>query len=82
MPRSTQKIEFIKGPASLLYGSYSGGVIRALGEEHNREFAKEGLRADTTASYGSNGAGKIGSVKAEAASKNFSAFISSAYHEA
>ena len=82
MPRATQKIEFIKGPASLLYGSYSGGVIRALGEEHNREFAKEGLRGDATGSYGSNGAGKIGSVTAEAAEGDFSAFISSAYHEA
>lgn len=82
MPRATQKIEFIKGPASLLYGSYSGGVIRSLGEEHNKEFAKEGLRADSTASYGSNGAGKLGSIKAEAASESFSVYISSAYHEA
>ena len=82
MPRATQKVEYLKGPASLLYGSYSGGVIRTLGEEHNREFAKEGFRADTTVSYGSNGAGKVGSITGEAASEEFSAFISGAYHEA
>jgi iron complex outermembrane receptor protein len=82
MPRATQKIEFIKGPSSLLYGSYSGGVIRALGEEHNREFAKNGMNAETTLSDGSNGAGKIGTVTLKGAEADFSAFISHAYHEA
>ncbi|MEA1983450.1 MAG: TonB-dependent receptor [Campylobacterota bacterium] len=82
MPRATKKIEFIKGPASLLYGSYSGGVIRVFGEEHQKKLLKDGLRVDTTMSYGSNGAGKIGSATLEAADSNFSAFISTAYHEA
>lgn len=82
MPRATQKIEFIKGPASLLYGSYSGGVIRALGEEHNREFSKNGMHAQTTLSAGSNGAGKVGGVTLQGAEADFSAFISHAYHQA
>jgi|GEM_PF-679905 len=82
MPRATQKIEFIKGPASLLYGSYSGGVIRVFGEEHKKTLLKDGVRADTTLSYGSNGAGKIGTATVEAAGADFSAFISTAYHEA
>lgn len=82
MPRATQKIEFIKGPASLLYGSYSGGVIRVFGEEHKKSLLKDGLRADSTLSYGSNGAGKIGTATLEAAGNDFSAFITTAYHEA
>lgn len=82
MPRATQKIEFIKGPASLLYGSYSGGVIRVFGEEHQKSMLKDGLRADSTLSYGSNGAGKIGTLTVEAAGADFSAFISTAYHDA
>lgn len=82
MPRATQKIEFIKGPASLLYGSYSGGVIRVFGEEHKKSLLEDGIRAESTLSYGSNGAGKIGTVTVKVAGYDFSAFISSAYHEA
>ena len=82
MPRATKKIEFLKGPASLLYGSYSGGVIRVFGEEHQKKMLQDGLRVDTTLSYGSNGAGKIGTATLEAADSNFSAYISTAYHQA
>ena len=82
MPRATQKIEFIKGPASLLYGSYSGGVIRIFGEEHQKSMLKDGLRVDSTLSYGSNGAGKIGTATFEAAGADFSVFASTAYHQA
>ena len=42
MARASQKIELIKGPSSLLYGNYSGGVIRVLGEEHEKELLKNG----------------------------------------
>lgn len=82
MPRATQKIELIKGPSSLLYGNYSGGVIRVFGEEHEKTLLKEGFSLDATASYGSNGAGKLGVFSATAASEDFSAFISTAYHQA
>lgn len=82
MPRATQKIEFIKGPASLLYGSYSGGVIRVFGEEHQKTLLKDGIRVDSTLSYGSNGAGKIATATLEAAEADLSAFISTSYHEA
>lgn len=58
MPRASQSIELIKGPASLLYGSYSGGVIRVLGEEHSRSL-KSGFGGDATLSSGSAGAGSV-----------------------
>lgn len=48
--RMAERIEMIKGPASLLYGSYSGGVIRALGEEHEAKLPKKGLSLDTSLS--------------------------------
>jgi iron complex outermembrane receptor protein len=82
MPRATQKIELIKGPSSLLYGNYSGGVIRVFGEEHQKKFLKEGLSLDASLSYGSNGAGKLGVVSGAVASEDFSAFVTSAYHQA
>ncbi|MBN2895382.1 MAG: TonB-dependent receptor [Campylobacterales bacterium] len=58
MPRASQNIELIKGPASLLYGSYSGGVIRVLGEEHERGL-KSGFGGDATLSSGSAAAGSV-----------------------
>jgi len=48
--RMSERIEMVKGPASLLYGSYSGGVIRTLGEEHESKLPKKGLSLDTSVS--------------------------------
>jgi iron complex outermembrane receptor protein len=36
-PRVSERIEFVKGSSSLLYGNYSGGVVRVEGAEHQRE---------------------------------------------
>jgi len=82
MPRATKKLELIKGPSSLLYGSYSGGVIRILGEEHEKTFIKDGITLDSTLSYGSNGAGKIGTATLEAARNDFSISATTSYHQA
>ena len=82
MPRATQKIEFIKGPASLLYGSYSGGVIRVFGEEHQKTMIENGVKADSTLSYGSNGAGKIGTATLEAGVSDFSIYATTVRHKA
>jgi len=48
--RMAERIEMVKGPASLLYGSYSGGVIRTLGEEHEAKLPKKGLSLDSSVS--------------------------------
>jgi iron complex outermembrane receptor protein len=82
MPRATKKIELIKGPASLLYGSYSGGVIRTLGEEHERAFLKEGYSLETTSSHGSNGAGTMLGAIGEASEGDISVSLNSFYHNA
>ncbi len=52
--RMAERIEMVKGPASLLYGSYSGGVIRTLGEEHDAKLPKKGLSLDTSVSTNSD----------------------------
>jgi iron complex outermembrane receptor protein len=82
MPRATKKLELIKGPSSLLYGSYSGGVIRIFGEEHEKTFIKDGITLDSTLSYGSNGAGKIGTATLEGAHDDFSISAITSYHQA
>lgn len=58
-----EKIELIKGPSSLLYGAYSGGIIRTLGEEHLATFPKDGLALDTSISSNSDTGKGTGSFK-------------------
>ena len=82
MARASQKIELIKGPSSLLYGNYSGGVIRVLGEEHEKELLKNGYSLDTTSSYGSNGAGLVLGTAIKASDSNVSLFVNTFYHDA
>lgn len=60
--RTTERIEMIKGPASLLYGAYSGGVIRVLGEEHDKSIAKKPT-IDATLSTNSNTKSTLTDIK-------------------
>lgn len=56
-PRASERIELIKGPASLLYGAYSGGVVRVLGEENLPALPGEKPLLHFGAASGDNGAG-------------------------
>ncbi len=82
MARASENIELIKGPSSLLYGNYSGGVIQVNGEEHNEKLLKQGYSLDTTTSYGINGAGGIMGGTLRASDNNFSLLINGNYHKA
>jgi iron complex outermembrane receptor protein len=79
MPRASQKIEIIKGPSSLLYGNYSGGVIHVLGEEHKSEFLKEGYGIDVSSQYGSNGAGHTSGAIVKVSDSNLSLYANTFY---
>lgn len=82
MARASENIELIKGPSSLLYGSYSGGVIRVAGEEHNKELLKKGYSLDTASSYGTNGAGITLGATLKASDHNLSLSVNGVYHDA
>lgn len=82
MPRSSKGIELIKGSASLLYGSYSGGVIKVEGEEHEYTLLKPGVRVELDGAIGSNGAGQSAGGTFEASDSNLSLYFDSYYHQA
>jgi len=82
MPRASQKIELIKGPASLLYGNYSGGIIRIMGEEHEKSLLKEGYSLNAVASYGTNGAGKVLGSTLTLSDNNISLSVNTFHHKA
>ncbi len=82
MARASERIEMIKGPASLLYGNYSGGVIRVLGEEHESTLMREGMSLETTGAYGSNGAGAVLGAVARVSDYNLSLYANTFYHDA
>ncbi|HEO98105.1 MAG TPA: hypothetical protein ENO02_02260, partial [Epsilonproteobacteria bacterium] len=82
MARASENIELIKGPSSLLYGNYSGGVIRVTGEEHNKELLSQGYSLDTTSSYGTNGAGTTLGTTLKASDHNLSLSVNGFYHDA
>jgi iron complex outermembrane receptor protein len=82
MPRASEKIELIKGSASLLYGNYSGGVVRVEGEEQKKELIDSGFRFKLYDSFGTNGAGRIFGGTAEYSDQNFSIHFNTYQHEA
>ena len=53
-PASVEKIEVIRGPASLLYGSNAiGGVVNAISSEIGHDAPFEGVAGHVTGEYGS-----------------------------
>jgi len=76
-----ERLEMVKGPASLLYGSYSGGVIRALGDEHDGELTK-GLGIDATLSTNSDTKKGTANLKVGYGSEDYSIYINHYRNEA
>jgi iron complex outermembrane receptor protein len=82
MPRASKKIELIKGSASLLYGNYSGGVIRVEGEEQSKNLLDSGFNGKLNSSFGTNGAGTIFGGNFDFSDSNFSISVNSYNHSA
>lgn len=82
MPRASEKIELLKGPSSLLYGNYSGGVVRVLGEEHTKTLLKRGYSLETVSNMGSNGVGNIIGTTLRVSDYNLSLSANTYYHKA
>lgn len=80
--KMAERIEMAKGPASLLYGSYSGGVIRTLGEEHEGKLYKKGVTFDTSLSTNSDTKKGTLSTKTAYATDSYEFYLNYYNHEA
>lgn len=80
--KMAERIEMAKGPASLLYGSYSGGVIRTLGEEHEAKLYKKGVTFDSSLSTNSDTEKGTLSTKAAYATDSYEVYLNYYNHEA
>lgn len=76
-----EHLELVKGPASLLYGSYSGGVIRTLGEEHDAKLPQD-FGANASLSANSDTGMGTTNVKAEYGTEDYSGYINYYRNEA
>ena len=76
-----EHLELVKGPASLLYGSYSGGVVRTLGEEHKAKLSK-GFSAEASLSTNSDTGKGTANFKAEYGNEDYSGYINYYKNEA
>jgi iron complex outermembrane receptor protein len=80
--RLAKRIELIKGPASLLYGSYSGGIVRTLGEEHEVNLPSKGFSFDGSLWTNSNTGFGTGSLKSAYATEQYALNLNYYKHEA
>ncbi|CAA6803691.1 MAG: Unknown protein [uncultured Sulfurovum sp.] len=77
----SEHLELVKGPASLLYGSYSGGVVRTLGEEHDLKLPK-GFGANASLSSNSDTGKGTANLKAEYGNDKYSGYLNYYRNEA
>lgn len=79
MPKASERIELLKGPASLVYGATAGGSVRLV-DSAQHEFPERGVHAELEASAASNnGLGSAGAkvtAASDALSFGFSGFKS------
>lgn len=71
-PFAAERVEVVRGPATLRYGSQAiGGVVNATNSRIPEEIPQNGFRAETTGGYTSGRNGRDGGALIEAGAGNF-----------
>ena len=81
MASMSESIDWVKGASSLLYGSYSGGVIRSLGYENIPYMWSDGFSVGSEVSFSNNSEQLSGSAKVVYGSKYFSLYLGGGYEQ-
>lgn len=74
MPQASQRIELLKGPASVLYGANAGGIVRLV-DEDERFSPKQGLHGQLQGSAADNNDGRNFGAVLSAAGEAFSVHL-------
>lgn len=82
MPKTSQKIKYIKGSSSLLYGNYSGGLVQILSQENNPKFKENEKKVIIDSVFGTNGVGNLYSLKTGISDKNKAIHFNTTHHSA
>ncbi|WP_319380672.1 TonB-dependent receptor plug domain-containing protein [Thiomicrorhabdus sp.] len=78
--KASQRIELLKGPASLLYGAQAGGVVRLV-DEAAGEFPTKGVSGKIEAAASDNNAGANLSGQVSVASDTFGMTVSGVHQQ-
>ncbi|MBF6058110.1 TonB-dependent receptor [Thiomicrorhabdus heinhorstiae] len=78
--KASQRIELLKGPASLLYGAQAGGVVRLV-DEAAADFPKQGISGKLEASATDSNEGRNLSGQVSAASEKFGISFSGVHQQ-
>lgn len=79
--KSAERIELLKGPASLLYGAHAGGVVRVV-DHLAEDFPKKGISGTAEVSTSSNNQAQNVSGQVNAASEQFAVTVSGVRQQA
>lgn len=79
--KSSQRIELLKGPASILYGAQAGGVVRLV-DEGAGDFPKQGVTGKLDGSASDNNRGLNGQAQVSVASDAFGISLSGVHQQA
>lgn len=80
MPKASERIELLKGPASIIYGANAGGTVRLL-EGTVYKFPKPGLKGNIALEGGTNNSLRSAQAQVTAASKNLSIGLLGSYSQ-
>ncbi|MBO1928423.1 TonB-dependent receptor [Thiomicrorhabdus sp. 6S2-11] len=75
MPKAAERIELLKGPASIVYGASAGGTVRLV-EASQHQFPVQGVAAQIEAEAGSNNNLQSFGAEASATSETFTFGVS------
>ena len=81
MASMSESIEWVKGASSLLYGAYSGGVIRSLGFENISYMWDKGIKGGIERSYANNSNQLSSSAKVVYGNEYLSLYMGGGYEK-
>ncbi|MEM7208025.1 MAG: TonB-dependent receptor [Pseudomonadota bacterium] len=75
LPKASERIELLKGPASIVYGAHAGGAVRLI-DQFDHHFPEPGQSGFLEAAAGSNNSLVSSGIRLNTTSENFTFSVS------